>query len=190
MIEIFDKMVAIIIGALLIGVGLNGFLVPHRLLDGGITGIALILHYYFGYPTGFTMFLLSTPLFLYTWFFERSYFFNSFIGMAITAVFIDGMAPLRTVFSFSIYTSVILAGVFIGIGVGIMLRYKTSTGGTDLLAQFLSNTFSMNVGLVIFLIDGLIVAAAFNMLELKAVLFSCFTISIIGIFTSFIARSH
>ena len=45
-------MSAILIGSLLLGIGINGFLVPHHLLDGGITGLALIIHYYFGFPTG------------------------------------------------------------------------------------------------------------------------------------------
>ncbi|WP_048689420.1 YitT family protein, partial [Bacillus sp. 220_BSPC] len=79
-------------------------------------------------------------------------------------------------------------GGLIGIGVGIMLRYEASTGGTDLLAQFISKAFSVNIGVVIFMIDGLIVTSALNTLELKAFLFSCLTICIIGMITSFMAR--
>ncbi|MBD8068117.1 YitT family protein [Bacillus sp. PS06] len=178
----------IFIGSLLISIGINGFLVPHHLLDGGITGIALILHYYFGFPTGLTLFLLSIPLCIYAWIYERTYFYNSFLGLVVTSIFIDRLAPLKTQFLLSAFTSVLLGGVFIGVGVGIMLLYKTSTGGTDLLAQFISETFSLNIGVVIFLIDGLIVTVAFNMLELKAFIFSCFTICIIGIITSLIVK--
>ena len=53
---ILQKISAIFIGSLLLGIGINGFLVPHHLLDGGITGLALIIHYYFGFPTGFVCF--------------------------------------------------------------------------------------------------------------------------------------
>lgn len=69
-----------------------------------------------------------------------------------------------------------------------MLKYKVSTGGTDLLAQFLSKKFTINIGMVIFLIDGLIVAAAFHTLGPRSFLFSCLTISIIGLLTSLIAN--
>lgn len=52
-----------------------------------------------------------------------------------------------------------------------MLRFEASTGGTDLLAQIISKAMSVNIGVVIFMIDGLIVTSAFKMLELKAFLF-------------------
>jgi uncharacterized membrane-anchored protein YitT (DUF2179 family) len=186
---IFQKAAAILIGSLLFSIGINGFIVPHHLLDGGITGIALIIHYYFGFPTGLAMFLLSIPVFIYAWIYERTFFYNSFLGLMVVSITIDWLAPLRTQFLLSIFTSALLGGSFIGIGVGIMLRYEASTGGTDLLAQFISKDFSINIGVVILMIDGLIVTAAFNMLELKAYLFSYLTICIIGIFTSLIART-
>ncbi|MED4531844.1 YitT family protein [Metabacillus fastidiosus] len=188
MINIFQKTAAILIGSLLISVGINGFLVPHHLLDGGITGIALILHYYLGYPTGLAMFLLSIPLFIYAWIYKRTFFYNNFLGLIVASIMIDWLAPLRTQFLLSIFISVLLGGVFIGIGLGIMLRYKTSTGGTDLLAQFISEDFSVNIGIIIIIIDGLIVTAGLNMLGIKAFLFSCLNICIIGTITSVITE--
>ena len=188
MIYIFQKVAAILIGSLLISIGINGFLVPHHLLDGGVTGIALILHYYFSFPTGLAMFLLSIPLSIYAWIYERTFFYNSFLGLIVSSILIDWLAPLRNQFSLPTFTSSLLGGVFIGIGVGIMLRYKASTGGTDLLAQFISKSFSVNIGIFILMIDGLIVIAAFNTLGLKVFLFSCLTICIVGIITSLIAR--
>ncbi|MFY4774040.1 YitT family protein [Metabacillus sp. RGM 3146] len=179
---------AILIGSLLLSIGINGFLIPHHLLDGGITGIALILNYYIGFPAGLAMFLLSIPLCIYAWIYERTFFYNSFIGLSFSSIMIDWLAPLRTQFLFSAFISVLFGGALSGIGVGLMLRYKASTGGTDLLAQFISKAFSVNTGVVIFMIDGLIVTAAFNMLELKAFLFSCLTICIIGMITSLMAR--
>ncbi|TKC15926.1 YitT family protein [Robertmurraya kyonggiensis] len=182
-------MAAIIIGSLLIGVGINGFLIPYHLLDGGVTGISLILHYYFGFPTGLGLFLLSLPFFIFAWFYKRTYFYNNFLGLIVAAIFIDWLEPLRTQFLFSIFTSVLLGGAFIGIGVGVMLLNNVSTGGTDMLAQFISEAFSLNVGVIIFLIDGLIITVAFNVLGLKAFLFSCLIICIIGMITSLIV-SH
>jgi uncharacterized membrane-anchored protein YitT (DUF2179 family) len=185
---ILQKISAILIGSLLLGIGINGFLVPHQLLDGGITGLALIIHYYFGFPTGLCMFLLSIPLSVYAWFRERGYFYNSFIGLIVAAVFIDWLAPLRTQFSPSVFSSVFFGGILIGVGVGLMLRYKTSTGGTDLLAQFISKAFSVNIGIVILLIDGLIVLSAYDVLGVKVLIFSTLTIFIIGFMTSLIAK--
>ncbi|PRA73815.1 MULTISPECIES: YitT family protein [Bacillaceae] len=185
---IFQKIMAILIGSLLLSIGINGFLVPHHLLDGGITGIALIIHYYFEFPTGLAMFLLSIPLCIFAWIHERTFFYNSFLGLIVASIFIDWLEPLRNQFSLSIFPSMLIGGGLIGIGVGIMLRYEVSTGGTDLLAQFISKAMSVNIGVVIFIIDGLIVTSAFKMLELKAFLFSGLTICMIGIITSIMAR--
>ncbi|MEI2364367.1 YitT family protein, partial [Priestia megaterium] len=54
MIIILRKILVVLVGSLLLSIGINGFLVPHYLLDGGTIGIALILHYYFEFPTGVT----------------------------------------------------------------------------------------------------------------------------------------
>lgn len=188
MIVIFEKTIAIIIGSLLIGIGINGFLVPHHLLDGGVTGIALILHYYYDFPTGTTMFLLSLPLFIYAYISERNYFYNNFLGLVVAAIVIDWLGPLRNHFPMPAIFSAIFGGVFIGVGVGLMLRYKVSTGGTDFLAQFISDASKINVGVLIFFIDGLIVTGAFNLLGFTSFLYSCLAITIIGILTSYIAR--
>ncbi|MDW7617492.1 YitT family protein [Peribacillus simplex] len=184
---IFQKITAILIGSLLLSIGINGFLVPHHLLDGGITGIALIIHYYFEFPTGLAMFLLSIPLCIFAWIHERTFFYNSFLGLIAASVFIDWLAPLRNQFSLSIFPSMLIGGGLIGIGVGIMLRYEASTGGTDLLAQFISKAMSVNIGVVIFIIDGLIVTSGFKMFELKSFLFSGLTICMIGLITSLMA---
>ena len=67
-----------------------------------------------------------------------------------------------------------------------MLRYKTSTGGTDLLAQLISKAFSLNIGIVIFMIDGLIVTAGLSFLGEVTFIFSCLTILTVGVISSLI----
>lgn len=188
MIYILQRVFAVFIGSLLLSIGINGFLVPHHLLDGGVTGIALVLHYYTGFPTGLSLFFLSIPLCIYTWMYRRIYFYNSILGLSIVSISIDLFEPLQSQFMLPIFTSVLLGGAFIGLGVGMMLRYKTSTGGTDLLARFISDACCYNIGAVILFIDGLIVLAAYRMIGMKAVLFSCVTIFIIGTVTSLIAK--
>ncbi|MEJ9222465.1 YitT family protein [Priestia aryabhattai] len=175
---IFQKIPVVFVGSLLLSIGINGFLVPHYLLDGGTIGIALILHYYFEFPTGVTMIILGLPLCWFAWIYERHYFYNSFYGLIISSLLIDWLEPIKNQFQFSIFSSVILGGIFIGTGVGLMLRYETSTGGTDLLAQLISKAFSLNIGMVILIIDGLIITAGLPLLGPKTFLFSCSTIFI------------
>jgi uncharacterized membrane-anchored protein YitT (DUF2179 family) len=184
----FQKLGAILIGSLLIGIGINGFLVPYHLLDGGIIGIALILHYYFHIQTGLCMILLSIPLCIYAYFRERNYFYSSFHGLMVSSFFIDWLAPLRTQFSVPIIGSTIIGGLIIGVGIGIMLRYETSTGGTDLLAHIISKATPLNIGVIIFIIDGLVVTVGYKALGAESFLFSCLAILTVGFMTSLIVN--
>jgi len=117
---------------------------------------------------------------------ERGYFFGSLQGLLISSLFIDFLSPLQTQFSVSGLAGSLIGGVIIGTGVALMLRYETSTGGTDLLAKIISKTTSLNIAFVIIFIDGLIVLAGLAVLELENFLYSCLAIVTIGLITSFL----
>ncbi len=183
------KLPVTFIGSLLLGLGINGFLVPHHLIDGGMIGIALIIHYYFEFPVGLCMVLLSIPLCIYTFIREPSYFFNSLFGLIISAFIIDWLGPLKNQLQLPILVSALFGGTLTGLGTGLMLRYKISTAGTDLLAQLISESSRLNVGLVIFIIDGFIVTTSFSLLGFQSFIFSCVTILMVGVMSSLIVES-
>ncbi|HLO13165.1 MAG TPA: YitT family protein [Pseudoneobacillus sp.] len=181
---IFIKIVAILIGSLLIGTGINGFLVPHHLLDGGIVGLALILHYHYEFQVGICMILLSTPLCIFAWFLNRNLLYTSLQGLLVSSFSIDWLAPIQTYFPLPIFISSLLGGAIIGVGIGLMLRYETSTGGTDLLAYIISRSSTINIGIMIFLLDGLVAIIGYNALGLKSFLYSALTILVVGFIAS------
>jgi uncharacterized membrane-anchored protein YitT (DUF2179 family) len=179
-----EKTMAVFFGSLLIGLGINGFLVPHHLLDGGIIGIGLIVHYYYGWPTGLSMILLSVSLYLLAWYFDRHFFYNSLHGLIISSLFIDVLDILNNQFHLSMFWSSITGGILVGCGIGLMLRYKTSTGGTDLLAQLIGKIVSINVGVLIFIIDGLVIVSGMKIVGFEKFCYSFITILFVGIMTS------
>ncbi|WP_179301801.1 YitT family protein [Neobacillus jeddahensis] len=185
---IYQRLLATLIGSFLLGIGINGFLVPNQLIDGGIIGIALIIHYFFHFQTGIMMFLLCLPICILAAKHEKGTFFSSIQGLFISSLFIDLLSPLRTQFTVSNLMSALIGGVLIGTGVALMLRYGTSTGGTDLLAKIIAKTTSLDIAIVIILIDGLIVAAGFAFLEIDRFLYSCLAIVTGGLTTSLLAR--
>ncbi|HWJ76761.1 MAG TPA: YitT family protein, partial [Niallia sp.] len=73
---------------------------------------------------------------------------------------------------------------FVGLGIGIMLRHDTSTGGTDLLAQFISDKTKVNVGIIIFFIDSAVVTLGGILLSTSTLLLSIITILVVGFTTS------
>lgn len=170
------KSVAILAGSILVAVGVNLFLVPHQLMDGGMIGIGLLATYYMKWPPGMVMILVSIPVYIAVFFLDRRLFFHSFHGMLISSFFIDVLSLMREWNQWSTPTSSITGGVMIGMGIGLMLAYETNTGGTDLLAQFLARRFRMRVALLIFFIDGLIVACSMQAIGAERTVFSLLTI--------------
>lgn len=177
------KIAAVLVGSLLIGTGINGFIIPYHLVDGGIIGISLLVKYLWGIQAGLTIIALSIPIYCLAWFHFRAYFYNSLHGMLLSSFVIDLLAPLKTVFHYPEMVSAIIGGLLVGSGIGVMLRFKTSTGGADLLAQFISIRTSINVGVIIFAIDGLVVLLASQVIPPNALLYSSLTIAAIGLTT-------
>ncbi|HHW38143.1 MAG TPA: YitT family protein [Bacillales bacterium] len=182
------KTSAIVAGTIAVAIGINLFLFPNELLDGGVIGIGLIVNYLWGFETGLMIIFCSIPIFILAWVRYRSYFYNSIHGLLFSSFFIDVLSPLRNVqlpeYLQSPLINSILGGLLVGIGIGTMLKFKTSTGGTDLLAQFLSDMFGMNVGVAILLIDVLVVIIGGLLISTETLLLSLITIFVVGISTS------
>ncbi|NLY81136.1 MAG: YitT family protein [Lysinibacillus sp.] len=183
-----QKGLAIIFGSILLSIGINLFLAPNEILDGGIIGLSLILHYLFNLKIGLTIILLSIPIFMIAWFKYRHYFYNSLHGLLVSSVTIDILKPLRFLINIEAIFSAIIGGFFVGLGIGIMLKFQTSTGGTDLLAQFISDQTKINVGIIILLIDSFVVILGGLLLSPSTLLLSIITILCVGLATSTITR--
>jgi uncharacterized membrane-anchored protein YitT (DUF2179 family) len=176
------------LGSLLISIGINFFLMPFKILDGGLIGIALIINYLFGLKVGLIMFLCSIPIFILVWFYYSDMFYNSIYGLIFSSFAIDFLEPYHYHFLYYVdltpFSSSVIGGFIVGTGIGIMLRYETSTGGTDLLAQYFSKWVSLNVGIIIFIIDGIIICVGGLMLSAETFLLSILTITAGGVATS------
>jgi uncharacterized membrane-anchored protein YitT (DUF2179 family) len=83
-----------------------------------------------------------------------------------------------------ILPSTIIGGLIVGVGVGLMLRYETSTGGTDLLAQLITKLTSINVGIVIFVIDALVIIGGVKVIGWEKFFYSFLTIFCVGVMTA------
>ena len=181
---IIQKGLAITLGSFILAVGINMFLTPYEILDGGIIGLSLILHYLFRLKIGLMIILLSLPIFILAWFKYRDYFYNSLHGLLVSSFTIDLLKPLRYIIEMDALFGAIIGGLLVGFGIGLMLRFETSTGGTDLMAQFISDHTKVNVGIVIFIIDAIIVVLGGLLLSASTLLLSIITILCVGIPTS------
>ena len=184
-----QKVLSVFIGSLLVAIGVNAFLVPFGLLDGGALGISLIIHYAFGVKVGFTFLVVSIPIFMLAWRYYRSFFYNGIHGMLLSSLTIDLLYPLQIIGREVITVPLVSAacgGIVIGAGVGIMLRQDISIGGTDLLGQMMAKKMAVNPGVVIFCIDILIAITGSLLISSVHLVLSFTTVFIVGLTTSLI----
>lgn len=182
------KMAAILVGSLLLGVGINVFLVPHHLLDGGMIGLGLIAKYVWHVQAGLTMIVLSVPLYVAAWFYYRPFFYNSLHGLLFSSWMIDVLSVLRGVVVLDPLVSAVIGGMLVGVGIGLMLREETSTGGTDLLAQFIARWTNWNVGMIIFVIDACIISAGSIVIDSVPFIHSLVVVTVVGAVTTMLTR--
>ncbi len=180
------KSLVIIVGSISLSLGINLFLTPYEILDGGVVGLALILHYLYKLKIGLMIIIISIPIFIIAWFKYRAYFYNSIHGLVASSLTIDLLKPVRNLVHIDALYSAILGGILVGFGIGLMLRFQTSTGGTDLIAQFISDKTSINVGILIFFIDSIVIVVGGFLLSSTTFLLSIITVLVVGITTSII----
>ncbi len=178
------RLLIIFFGSTLIGIGINGFILPFHLINGGIFGISLLLNYLYGFKLSLLLVLLNIPIYLLALKSDPHYFINGVIGAVISGFLIELMNPLNGAIHLPIFASVICGGVLIGVGVGLMLRNHISPGGMDLLALLISKWSRLNVGIIIYLIDTIIIVTGLVILKDANLLYSLLIVGIVGLFAS------
>jgi uncharacterized membrane-anchored protein YitT (DUF2179 family) len=152
----------IILGSAVSAVAFNLFIIPNKLLSGGISGIALILSYLFNTNTGLMIFIFNIPIFILGYkFVDKEFVFLSLIGMTAFSTWIEVFSFLREInLVQDVMLSCIYAGVLNGIGLGIVLKNRASQGGIDIIGVIMKKYFSMNIGSTSMMINTCIVIVA------------------------------
>jgi uncharacterized membrane-anchored protein YitT (DUF2179 family) len=184
----FKRFFILVIGSILIGIGINLYFVPYHFLDGGMIGIGLIFHYWFGFKPGLTIILLSIPLYVIAFFKDRTLFYNSIHGLWLSSFMIDFFYQWYDLYNLPPLFSALTGGTLVGVGIGLMLRSDSATGGTDLLAQLISKGFGLNAGKLIFVIDSMVLLVGWPIIGMESFLYSLFAISTVGFFTTILTH--
>lgn len=133
---------------------------PNSILDGGITGISIMLNILTKYHLGIFIFALNLPFLIIGLkqiggqFFARGAF-----GMALLAVFTELFRDLTEVTNDSLL-ALVFGGIALGIGCGLVLRFGGCLDGTEVVALLISKKSSMSVGKVIFVFNIMIFTIA------------------------------
>ncbi len=138
------------------------FVSANRLSPGGVTGVATLLHYLFGIPTGVMVLTLNIPLLLLGfWRFGGIFVVKTALATAILSVLLDLAEIVLPALSVDDVLASVFGGVLMGTGLSLILLRGATTGGVDIVAKLVNRRFpSVTVGRIILLSDGLVVLLA------------------------------
>lgn len=180
--KFFYNLVLIILGCMLASIGTACFLLPDQLSSGGFAGIATIFYYLFNIQMGTTILVLNIPLFIWGYFKLGSKFIcKTIFATFLYSKFIDVFGALNFTVGDRLLAS-IYGGVIIGIGLALVFKANTSTGGTDLIAHIAQNyNIHLKMSNIITSIDILVVISNLIVFkELEIGLYSAIAIFMIG----------
>ena len=165
-------LIYITIGATVFGTGVQGFIVPHQLLSGGISGLSLIIYYITqgALSLGAINFLLNIPVLYAAWrWLGRWHLGVTLFGTLFMSVIINVLAPLSTLeLTHNPIIGGILGGLFSGLGLGIVYRGGGNTGGIDPIALIIRNRFGLQIGSILFGINMMILVAGAIVINIEA----------------------
>lgn len=164
----------VILGVLSAGFGLKGFLMPNDFIDGGVTGISLLVNAKTDIPLAPSIIVLNIPFILLGWKQISKWFsITSIIAISLLALAVV-VIPYPVVTDDKLLVSV-FGGFFLGLGIGLTIRGGGVIDGTEILAISLSRTSSLTVGDFILIFNVIIFSAAAWLLSVEVALYAILT---------------
>ncbi len=156
------------------------FLDPGKIAPGGLTGVAMILKHLWGWDIGITSLILNIPLFIVGYkAMGRLFAFRSLVATILFSLMID-LLPLKAI-PVEPILGTLYGGVLLGVGLGFILRGGATTGGTDMAARMVHKYLPfLSVGMFLFLIDCIVVVAAWIFIGSSEALYALICIFISG----------
>ncbi|RFS14412.1 YitT family protein [Emticicia sp. C21] len=162
------------VGVLSAGFGLDGFLLPNEFIDGGATGISLLITAAQDYPLSLMLIIVNIPFVIIgLTVVGKEFAIKTAIGIAALALAV-AFIPYPEITHDKLLTSV-FGGFFLGLGIGMAMRGGGVIDGTEVLAITLSRRMGLTIGDVILVINVIIFSVAAYVLSMETALYSMLT---------------
>lgn len=170
----------IVIGCVIGAAAYPTFLDPGKIAPGGLTGVAMIMKHLWGWDIGITSLILNIPLFIVGYkAMGRVFAFRSLVATILFSLMID-LLPLKEI-PVEPILGTLYGGILLGIGLGFILRGGATTGGTDMCARMVHKYLPfLSVGMFLFLIDCVVVIAAWIFIGSSEALYALICIFVSG----------
>ncbi|PZM66586.1 YitT family protein [Paenibacillus dendritiformis] len=175
LLDLIKRVVFITIGAVLMGVALELFLVPNSIIDGGIAGISIILSKTTSLKLGLFLFLLNVPFLMLGYKqIGKTFAFSTLYGIAVMSLTTAFLHDVNA-FTNEKLLAVMFGGIMLGAGVGLVIRFGGSLDGTEIVSILISKKINVPVGQLIMIINVFIFIVAGFVFGWDSAMYSIFT---------------
>ncbi|MFC5402258.1 YitT family protein [Cohnella soli] len=158
--EVARRILFIVIGAVLVAVALEIFLVNNSIIDGGITGISIMSSYLSGARIGIFLFVLNLPFLIIGYrTIGKTFALSTLLGVVTLSIATTLLHPVQP-FTENVFLAAVYGGIFLGAGTGIVIRAGGSLDGTEIVAIMLNRKLPFSVGETVMFINFFILGSA------------------------------
>lgn len=158
--RLITKYILIFSGAILAAAGLEIFLVPNNIIDGGIVGISIIASYLTKVPLSIFLIVLNLPFLILGYKqIGKTFVFSSLFAIISLSFWVFVFHPIPGITN-DILLSAVFGGILMGIGVGLIIRYGGSLDGTEMVAIILNERSAFSVGEIVMFFNIFILSSA------------------------------
>jgi len=162
--DTFKEYVTILFGLALYALGWTGFLLPHEITTGGVTGVAALVYFAYGIPVAATYLSINVVLLIISIrMFGWKFSFRTIIGVLILTLFLSVAQKYITkpLLVNEPFMACIIGGLIAGAGVGTVLTANGSTGGTDIIALIVNKYRNVTPGRAMLYSDLVIICSSY-----------------------------
>lgn len=158
--RILFQIIGLTIGSIIAAAALELFLIPNTILDGGVTGISIIIHKIFHVPLGILVLVLNLP-FIYIGYqnLGKRFLYRTLFSMVIFSLFISFFELFEPITE-EMLLATVFGGAILGVGVGMIIRSGGCNDGTESVAIVISKKTNLSVGEVVLIFNLIIYTIA------------------------------
>lgn len=171
----FLSFLMITIGSVIAAFALETFLIPNTILDGGVTGISIIVSKLSSIPLSYLIVILNIP-FIYIGYrnLGKSFLIRTIYGIVLFSIMLEVFGSFEPVTD-EVLLATIFGGALLGIGVGLIIRFGGCIDGTESVAIVISKKTNMSVGQVVMIFNVIIYGVAGIVFGLDRAMYSLLT---------------
>lgn len=172
----FIKLLAVLIGGAIQGLGMGAFLFPHAIPSGGAGGVTVLCNYFFHIDYGLCLWLVNFSLIIFgVRYLGKRFAVWTVIGITMTSIAVSYFGQLNLIQDRNFLFDVLAGSVFLGTGIGLLMRFDVSNGGIGVLALIMSKSRNILPGKPLFYINSFIFLFVALVIDWKLIFLTLFS---------------